>query len=522
MNKIQSPEAVKISKRDGLNASIKDKIEEIKDLYCSDNIPWVIGYSGGKDSTAVTQLIWTALSQLKEKQRKKPVHIITTDTLVENPVVALWVNKSLELMEDKAHEQKLPISTHNLTPNLKDTFWVNLIGRGYPAPRTRFRWCTERMKIRPSNAFIKNVVAKHEEAIVVLGTRKAESSGRAGRMKKMAKKQVREHLSPHTTMSNALVYSPVADWSNDDVWLYLMQFPNPWGYNNKDLLTMYQGATADGECPLVVDTTTPSCGNSRFGCWVCTMVEQDKSMSAMIQNDDEKQWMEPLLSLRNELDQPDHDKRDFRRMAGHVQLMPARDDHEVKPVPGPYTQEYREMWLTKLLEAQKFVQENPKTPKEVQNIELITEGELHEIRRIWVLDKHEIEDRLPNIYRKVFGKDFNAHPLDDSQPFDDTAMQLLSKVCDGNELHFEMMRNLLDVERRYRSMSKRANLFDKLDNVIRRTFYEDATDAAAWAGNKEEIKTAAEQEHEVSRSKSERAIKSVNNPEIETPEVAAE
>ena len=101
-----------------------------------------------------------------------------------------------------------------------------------------------------------------------------------------------------------------------------MQTPNPWGYENRDLLTMYQGASADGECPLVVDTTTPSCGDSRFGCWVCTLVDEDKSMQAMIRNDQDKDWMEPLLDLRNELDpkREERESRDFRRMSGLVQL----------------------------------------------------------------------------------------------------------------------------------------------------------------------------------------------------------
>ena len=475
---------------------IQGKIDEIKDLYRSDMIPWVIGYSGGKDSTAVSQLIWMALLQLSKSERRKQVYVISTDTLVENPVVALWVQKSLEKMEDSAQENALPISTHNLTPDIRDTFWVNLIGRGYPAPRPRFRWCTERMKINPSNTFIKQTVAKHNEAIVVLGTRKAESSDRAARITRLQENSVREHLIAHSTMSNAFVYAPISEWSNDDVWLYLMQCANPWGFNNKDLLTMYQGASADGECPLVVDTTTPSCGNSRFGCWVCTMVEQDKSMAAMIQNDEEKQWMEPLLALRNELDQPDHDKRDFRRMAGHVQLFDSKKNpHNSRTVPGPYTQEYRAVWLRKLLTAQKFVQENPSTPDEVRDLELITEDELHEIRRIWVLEKHEIEDRLPKIYLDVLGKNFKGIQLDDSQPYDEAIMELLRSVCDDNELHFEMMRNLLDVERRYRSMLKRTNLFKKIDEVIKRTYYEDASDAVDWATDKTNLRVTVAEEY---------------------------
>ena len=136
---------------------------------------------------------------------------------------------------------------------------------------------------------------------------------------------MRDRLSPNGGLPNSFVYTPLEEWSNDDVWMFLMQSANPWGYNNKDLLTMYQGATEGGECPLVVDTSTPSCGDSRFGCWVCTLVDKDKSMNAMIQNDEEKEWMLPLLELRNELDPPktpdaDRPLRDFRRMNGAVQL----------------------------------------------------------------------------------------------------------------------------------------------------------------------------------------------------------
>ena len=147
------------------------------------------------------------------------------------------------------------------------------------------------MKIRPSNKFIRAVVRRYGEAILVLGTRKAESQERARRMQRHEKHRVRDRLSPNASLPNSLVYSPIEDWSNDDVWLFLMQFPNPWGHTNKSLLGMYQGASADGECPLVVDTSTPSCGSSRFGCWVCTVVDQDRSMEAMIKNDEEKVWM---------------------------------------------------------------------------------------------------------------------------------------------------------------------------------------------------------------------------------------
>lgn len=458
----------------GFAGSIDALVAQTQELYLADGVPWVVGYSGGKDSTAVLQIVWRALAGLEPEQRTKPVHVISTDTLVENPVVAAWVTHSLDVMAAAADEQGLPLTPHRLTPTVTDTFWVNLIGRGYPAPRPKFRWCTERLKIKPSNSFIREMVRSHGEAILVLGTRKAESSGRHARMAKLESRRARDLLSPNDSLPNALVYSPVENWSNDDVWTFLMQSSNPWGYSNKELLTMYQGASADGECPLVVDSTTPSCGDSRFGCWTCTLVEKDKSMSAMIQNDEEKEWMLPLLELRNALDvADDRHLRDFRRMNGSVQLF-----HD-RPIHGPYKQSAREDWLKRLLEAQAWIRENG--PEYVQALDLITLPELEEIRRMWVVDKHEFEDHLPGIYEAAIGEPYPGGPLDEHLPLGPDMIESLREVVGEDRLHFELVRELLDVEQRHRAQVRRAGLFESLEKALRRGFYDDEEDATSRA-----------------------------------------
>ena len=463
---------------ESFSEALQYHLDEIQALYFEDDIPWVIGYSGGKDSTAVVQLVWLALEQLPKEKLHKLVYIISTDTLVENPVVSTWVTSSLNKMEEAALKAELPIRTQQLLPKIKDTFWVNLIGKGYPAPRPKFRWCTERLKIKPVDEFIKSVVAENGEAIVLLGTRKAESSVRAHRLNKYSANSTRDLLSKHQSIASASVYAPIADWSNDDVWLFLMQKKNSWGHNNKDLLTMYQGATEDGECPLVIDTTTPSCGSSRFGCWVCTLVSEDKSMTAMIQNDAEKIWMLPLLQLRNKLDEHDHDKRDFRRLNGSVQLKHTVDEL----IPGPYTQASREDWLSKLLEAQETVRKNPETPDFMKDINLITQNELDEIRRIWVVEKYEIEDSLPRIFERVTKKSFLAKPIDNTQPFGLEEMQILKEgACGGDLLKFELVRELLEIERRYRSSNRRSGLMDRLEKAFKKGGFSDNLEALGVA-----------------------------------------
>ncbi|MDJ0715555.1 MAG: DNA phosphorothioation system sulfurtransferase DndC, partial [Prochloraceae cyanobacterium] len=386
---------------------IKKLTTEIQELYCQDEIPWILGVSWGKDSSCVLQLVWKAIAALPAEKRTKTIHVITTDTLVENPIVAAWVRKSIDQLKTAAKQQNMPVEPHLLYPEVKDRYWVSLIGKGYPAPRIRFRWCTERLKINSANRFIRDVVRASGEVILVLGMRKGESNKRATVMAKHEKGRLRDRLSPRPSLINSLVYTPIEDWRTDEVWLYLMQWDNPWGGNNKDLFTMYRGATADNECPLVVDTSTPSCGDSRFGCWVCTMVNQDKSMEAMIQNDEEKEWLQPLLDIRNELDiKNDRDKRDFRRIWGNVQLFERNIDGKtsIEPIPGPYTKKSREHWLRRVLEAQ--VQVRRTAPEDMKDITLITPEELSAIRRIWLEEKHEFDDSLPRIYEEVTGESF--------------------------------------------------------------------------------------------------------------------
>lgn len=480
----------------GFKKTIDVLCEEIRELYLEDQVPWILGYSGGKDSTATLQLIWLALQDLPDDRKSKIVHVISTDTMVENPIVSSWVQRSLEVMSEAAETQSVPIRPKLLRPQVEESFWVNLIGRGYPAPRHKFRWCTERLKIRPSNRFITNVVSANGEAILALGARKEESQARAKVLKKNEKYRVRSRLSPSATLAGCSIYTPIEDWTSDDVWMFLTQVKNPWGHSNRDLMGMYAGASADGECPLVVDTSTPSCGDSRFGCWVCTLVEKDKSMTAMIQNDAEKEWMMPLLDLRNALDfrnnatvedpmKSDHHLRDFRRMNGATHLMSQED----KFVPGPYHQKARADWLTKLLEAQVWIRK--RGPEDVREIELITLEELQEIRRLWVVDKHELEDLLPKIYEKVTGEEYPGRALDDQSLLGPEQMEVLAAICGDDQLHYDMTRELLSVTMQQQASARRAGLHDKLEKSIKRHFFDNHDDALARAKRRNEKLTSS-------------------------------
>ena len=350
------------------------------------------------------------------------------------------------------------------------------------------------MKIEPSNRFIKSVLNAESEAILVLGTRKAESATRRAVMEGYEKKRYRDHLSPNGSFPNSYVFSPIENWSNDNVWQYLVQVPNPWGHSNKDLLAMYSGASSDGECPLVIDTSTPSCGNSRFGCWVCTMVTEDKSMAAMIQNDEEKAWMLPMLEFRNEIvgqQGSDRDRRDFRKRDGRLQW------HNGRLVDGPVTTKSRYGLLRRLLEVEMLVHEIG--PDEIKNVPLITMDELRMIRQIWLDDFHEFDDSLPRIYESVTGKPYSDGMVSKNKYFGSAESALLDDVCKelypDEDLLAGLQRALLDTEAKAAAISNKKNVILNFEKEIKKAFYRDEEDAAEIAQSRVHRIAEIEEEH---------------------------
>jgi DNA sulfur modification protein DndC len=432
---------------------------DVRRLYLNDSRPWVIGYSGGKDSSCALQLVWYALKDLPKDKFTKPVFIISSDTLVETPAVVNQLESSLQKISKAAKEQGLPISVHKVIPEIKDTFWVNMIGRGIPAPYTNFRWCTDRMKIAPTGNFIKRKIAEYGEVMIVLGSRRSESSSRGQVMNERRDKG--RYVSWHKDILGALVFTPLEDWDTDDVWTYVINVPNPWGGDNRELITMYRNAQA-GECPTVIDKSTPSCGGGRFGCWTCTVVTKDKSMEAMIENGDD--WLQPMLDMRDWLAEtqiPENKPkiRDHRRRNGRVEYFDASGDKRI--VWGPYKFEFRKEMLRRLLQTQKKVRQEGPDP----NVCLIQPEELHKIRQLWIHEEGDWEDSLPRIYENETGEHLDWL-VDDQAGVGGLEKQFLEQVAREESLPEGMLQELFDVERSHHGMSRRIGIYDKIDDVL--------------------------------------------------------
>lgn len=394
------------------------------------NRPWILGFSGGKDSTMLLQLVWYAIASLKPAERKRPIHIICNNTLVENPKILTYVEKVLKQISKAATKQKMPFTVNQTTPRLEDSFWVNMIGKGYPAPNSKFRWCTERLKISPTSRFILDKINEEGEVIILLGTRSDESSNRAKSMKKYEIKgsRLRKHIFP-----NSYVFAPIKDVVTEEVWQYLLSAKSPWGSQNRDLVTLY-GNASGGDCPLVTDISTPSCGNSRFGCWVCTVVSKDKSMEGLIENGEE--WLEPLLDIRDFLahtidrKRPDYDPFEYR-------MNKRRNNADGI---GPYQPKWRKYLLEQILKAQKIIQ------KEQPNMVLISNQELVAIQVTWYRDYiYENDYDVSKIYQSIFKKKFSfASEIDQSKKKE---MELLLKSCKNNQKDFELINDLITLQK---------------------------------------------------------------------------
>jgi len=453
---VSTPELFLAGEQAGAKRAIREIRKEIADVYLSDSRAWVIGFSGGKDSTCLLQLVWYSIAELEPAQRHKPVYVVASDTLVETPVIVDRLNGALGSISAEAKVQRLPFIAEKVTPAIEDSFWVNLIGRGYPAPTTRFRWCTERLKIRPINRYILDHVAQHGEVVVVLGARKSESATRAqvialhGRSGQL--------LSRHSNLPNAFVYLPIRDLSTDDVWSYLLQVGNPWGDDNHDLLALYR-STQDGECPVVIDSTTQTCGNSRFGCWVCTVVTREQALTSLIEHGVD--WLEPLLEMRERLvatQDPAAKRtyRDFRRRNGRVSFT-----KDGKIIPGPYYLEFCQDLLRQLLRAQVEIRRTGPDP----TFALISEAELAEIRRLWRFERQDWVDSLPAIYREETGADPNW-AVEDVGVFGPRELNLLREHCERNGVPTQLACKLLDLEAEMQSMVRRSRIFHRIDQIL--------------------------------------------------------
>ncbi|TWE05939.1 DNA sulfur modification protein DndC [Pseudomonas sp. AG1028] len=332
-------------------------IEAIRDYFCENEIPWIVGFSGGKDSSLVIKLIFSALKDLP-RIYKKPIHVFYCDTGVEIPVLDGYIKKTLREVKSEGIRIGLDISVDAIRPLLKDRYFVKVLGRGYPPPSNKFRWCTDRLRIDPIQNALRKVVATGE-SIVVLGARYNESIERDRILSRNSKG--RPHLFKQSGRDATTLFCPISEFDTDDVWLGLAEGSDIECIDLSVISNLYKSIS--GECPIIRLPNTNPCSKGRFGCWTCTVIRQDKATTNLIASGYVQ--LAPLLEFRN-------------------WMVGIRDDVKFRctirrngmPGLGPFRLSARKELYTKLLAA------------EAQSgFKLISPEEVNEINKLWLLDE---------------------------------------------------------------------------------------------------------------------------------------
>lgn len=414
-----------------LNHDLKifnDIIQEMKKVYMHDTRPWMIGFSGGKDSTLLCYLVFEMLESLTEKERSKPVYVISSDTMVENPIVKNYMLDASEKIG--LYGKKLNVISKIIYPEVQDTFWTKVIGLGYLTPEAPgFRWCTQRLKIKPMNSFTLETISNSGEVILLLGVRKDESTYRK---KNISNREIQgKLLIPHSDIKNAFIYNPLVEIKNNIIWKYLLKDDgiSPWGTSMTNLASLYVGEVMGEEQSVIGqldEKKIPVTGNSRFGCWICTLVKEDKSLKKFI--DSGETSLIPLRDFRNRLLELRNtpSAREPKRRNGSVYVTKTGNKGY-----GPFTMETRKLILQELLELE-----------ELTGYSLITIEELKFIDRLWEQEGDLTKQELVKIYKKVKGKDLYwanmKNPVYSNQVITD-----IKRICISNNIEFELIFKLI-------------------------------------------------------------------------------
>lgn len=441
--------------------AFEDIIKEIMIVYHHDARPWLIGYSGGKDSTLLVSLVYEAMKRLRDAggALSKKVYVITSDTMVENPIVKKYMHSSSDSINKAAKRDNINLQAEMIYPEAEQTFWSRVIGLGYPTPEPPgFRWCTERLKINPMNKFVNERIKESGEIIILLGVRKGES---LSRFKTISAREIEgKLLNMHNDIANAYVYNPITEIPNELVWEFLLKedCKSPWGSDMKYLFNLYQGESLGEEKSVLGEIDRdkiPVTGNSRFGCWCCTMVKEDKSLQNFINKSKDKKEVEMLTLLRNFRNRllemrEDRQLREAKRRNGSVYK---KSDGSFGL--GPFTLEARRIILEGLLELEN------KT-----GLELITEAELKVIDKMWDEEGDLTCRTLVDTYSKVKGRKL---PWDEYKAprFDNEAIIAIKEVSDKHNIPAELITKLIvsvDTNKHITRNNKMQKSFDQIIN----------------------------------------------------------
>jgi DNA sulfur modification protein DndC len=301
----------------------------------------LVSFSGGKDSTTVLQLVLGAIRDTGQK-----LYIVTADTLMEIPYFQQYVDAVRSRIQNYINRSGINAELITVRPKTEHSFWVSVLGRGYPAASMGFRWCTGRLKIDPITKFTRQVT-KGKDFSVFVGVRSAESPIRARIYKD-------KNYKPNH-------YAPILNWTSHEVWEYLLTEPCPWGDDHSEIVKVYRYSS--DEC-VYGEAQGVCVGNARYGCWACPLQSENQlDMIAYNTGEDRYRKLKRYKKLLVKCAANPNYRSRIRR----------NGDEGV----GPF-----------LVENRKLLFRDLKKVEEITGWRLITPEEETEIRRHWQIDEH--------------------------------------------------------------------------------------------------------------------------------------
>lgn len=381
----------------------------------SDERDWAVAWSGGKDSTATLGILVNAIEALPKEKRTRKVHAVMSDTKTENPELEVYMHDQVAKLNAYCKRKELPIEAHIVSRPIEQSYFVLTLGRGYfmPLNNGQGRWCTDRLKIQPSN----RKLAEINPSFLLIGTRMSESAKRRASIEKWTEDpEVDAKIGGHASLPDTKTFMAIVDFDIDDVWRYLSENRLGWS-STAEVRRLYKEAT--GECginnPKGVEAKAKDmegCG-ARFGCWLCPVVMNDRSTEAMAKS---HHWMEPLTEWREtqmkvygnyKPMRPAGQKRKERSRALRFQeainerinlITKAgynRQGKRMKDGQGTFTLEARKYLFERLMETQDLVN-RMRQMQRLEPLELISDEEVAKIKELWAEDERDYPHVLTN------------------------------------------------------------------------------------------------------------------------------
>lgn len=413
--------------------------KEMRDQFLSDNRPWVIAYSGGKDSSFLLHLTLLVLLELKgEGIETKKVYIMSSDTGVEMPIIEAYHFNKMNSIKLFVEKEGLNVEVKLVRPKAEDSFLVCLLGKGYASPNRQFRWCTDRLKIRPMEAYLKTIIDKNQSIIMVLGVRLDESTARS---ESIDKRELNlNNLTVHEHLPNSYCYMPIKDVVTADLWTFLSKNEAPYG-THADMIALYDIGSGEADCNIIMNPNSESCGKTRFGCWVCTVVEKDSSMEGAIKSGNT--WMQPYLDFRNKIYayRYDHTKRRDKNRYG-------------MDVAGSFLLSVREELVIDIFEIESQLED--KITSVLGKAQLLSDEQILLINERWKSDG-DFSNNVLKIANK-YGRNFEIEESKIEQEIVD--------LCEQNNLDPLFFEQLLNIGYKYSDSLKRIGVSSEEMNLI--------------------------------------------------------